>query len=97
MGSETVITITQGRQPGSWENKNKSMPWLESTDNWGMARRATPSSRRRPEQTTSRLKSTDNKGVVGKILTLLATALMVRANMSDIFNPESKEVFVPQE
>jgi hypothetical protein len=35
--------------------------------------------------------------VVGKIVTLLVAVLVVKANWTDVFNPESKEVFIPLE
>jgi hypothetical protein len=38
-----------------------------------------------------------NRDVAGGILTLVAMAFVVKMNGSDVFSPESEEVFVPQE
>jgi hypothetical protein len=54
-------------------------------------------SKHQTKETASRPKTTVNRDAVEKSMLALIMLLMVSMNASDVYNPESREVFVSQE
>jgi hypothetical protein len=73
--------------------KEEHKPRLESTDRGS----ALGTSKHQTKRTASRLKTTVNRNVVEKSMFILTALLMVGTNASNVYNNESREVFVSQE